>query len=130
MTAMTFTCINCGADAVLIAGEGTVLLQFKCPVCLNEFWAHVSPAVTDESEPYIVYRAFFDVASPEEVSKLKIKVRKALQGIGNFYLEDLEAQIAAGRLEWDLGRYSQYEVQAVEEAAAKMNLKVRFLRDT
>jgi hypothetical protein len=74
-----------------------------------------------------VFKAIVEVDHPSLIRKLQIKIKKVFEGRSNFYPEDLERQIRKGLNSWDLGFYSDKEVEELSIKAEKLGINIKFI---
>lgn len=119
-------CPACGGSSRVINEEGSIRL-LKCFSCGNEFSVRihfVEPPITLTTK---VFRASVKLDDPSSTRKTHMKIKMVFSGCSNFYSEDLERQIAKGLSSWDLGLYSEQEVETLKSKAAEIDLSVDFL---
>lgn len=119
-------CPACGKSSHKIDDEISDQI-FKCDFCGNEF--HVRIHFVDKPIPLEtkVFKALIDASDPKTIRKLQIKVKKVFEGMSNFYPADLDHQISKGMNTWDLGFYSDGELENIKLNAAKLGLIVQFV---
>jgi hypothetical protein len=121
------TCPVCGARAKVIEGRGCDVL-IGCSSCGRETYVLVHPIINLGSMELNIkeYDACVEVEDPSLFLKSGIKVKKIFRGYSNFRLDELQRQIERGDRCWNLGAYSQREVEELLAKAEEFGLKVSF----
>lgn len=119
-------CNSCNGETKLIHEEGTVRLM-KCTACGNEFSVRIHHIEDPIALSTKVYKAYIDASDDKLIRKLQMKAKLVFEGYTNFYIQDLEQQVTRGAKFWDLGFYSEQEIDGLLQKAEKIGLKVNFL---
>ncbi|MGY8627964.1 hypothetical protein [Chromobacterium violaceum] len=119
-------CPVCGGESQVSKRDGS--MQFlTCLSCKYEFAVrahYTEDSILLETK---VFKALVDVNDPSMVRKLRVKVKKVFEGKSNFYQEDLDRQINQGAKYWDLGFYSDQEIEELLKKAVEFGLEVNFI---
>ena len=121
-------CPKCNGGSFLSTDEGVIQL-YKCSSCGYEFHVRVHYIVKPDPSMPKAFKATVDASDISATRKLQIKVKKVFAGKSNFYPSDLDKQVKQGLTTWDLGFYSESEIQQLTSLANEMNLKVTFTED-
>ena len=119
-------CKNCGSIATLISRNG-VMEIYLCDACglQTEAIAHyLDKPIPLETKSY---KAIVTTADQNEARKAAIKIRRIFSGYSNFYKEDLQNQLSAGLLIFELGIYSDREMVLLARQAEAINLNLQFI---
>lgn len=120
-------CPECGGVAVSESGRVAVE-NYRCRRCGHEFAVHVHYIEEPRPLGIAVYKALVQAGSGEmERRKNRIKVRRVFEGRSNFYPAKLDSQIEQGQAVWDIGFYSEREVNELKGVASQIGLAVEFV---
>jgi transcription elongation factor Elf1 len=125
----TIACSQCDGIAVREAEKPSAIELYRCQSCGHEFPVRIQHAEVSYRLGVNVYKAYVPAGTPEMSRKNRIKAVRVFNGRANFYIEDLDRQIAQGLLKWDLGYYSEHEMREIQDMAAKMEMPVEFIPD-
>ena len=120
-------CPNCKSEDIERPATPSAMEIHKCRTCGEEIavLCHYLPAKEHQLKRAI-YRGRHCLSAPKDAAKNFIKLKKILRDCRWFQLANLENQRIAGKTEWMLGEFLDFEVERILNLCQASSIEVVF----